>query len=90
MQKDVWLDVEKSSAELAPAMLIHRASDMLIEIETSNPGGGNIAKIMNGKQIKLDRQLLAWSFHGELRWAALAMGRYTQEQRDQVIGFATA
>ena len=63
---------------------------MLIEIESTREGGCEVQKISNGKQIKLDGRLLAWSFHAELRWAALAMGRYSLEQRDQVVGFATA
>jgi len=75
MTKPVWLNVEKSRAELAPARLIHRATDMLTEVESTKPDPKAVEKILNGKQIKIDHKMIAWSFQGRLQWSKV--GRRT-------------
>ena len=84
----VWLDVEKSRRELAPARLIHKATDMITDLEAAREDKKPVEKIMNGKQIKVGGILAAWSFRGALQVSRFAEGRYSEEERQQVLAFA--
>jgi len=85
----MWLDIEKSRKELAPARLIHRAFDMVTELEGARPDGKtDIEKKMNGKQIKVGgTTLVCWSFHGQLQWSNWAQKRYSAEEIQQVTAY---
>ncbi len=86
--KPVWLDIEKTRTELRPARIIHRATEMLEEIESLKVEKITIEKFINGKQIKSQGKMLAWSFHGALQYSAYARQRYSEEERQQVVAFA--
>jgi hypothetical protein len=91
----VWLDVEQSKAERKPARIIHRAAEMLTDVEGGRQDKHEVQKIMNGKQIKVVGtngigKLMAFSFRGTLEWSVYGQRRYDQNQRDMVTAFAEA
>jgi hypothetical protein len=91
----VWLDVEQSKAERKPARLIHRAAEILTDIEGGREDKLEVQKVMNGKQVKVVPQngigkLVAFSFRGTLEWSVYGQSRYDQHQRDMVTAFAEA
>ena len=88
VEKEVWLDVEKSRTELKPARLIHRAAEILEEFEGEQSSPQPITKIMNGKQIGMNTKLLAWSQNGQSQWARNAILRYSDEERAAMKAYA--
>ena len=88
IEKEVWVDVEKSRAELKPARLIHRITEILEEYEGARESPQPITKVMNGKQVKMGGELLAWSQHGQLQWGRFACKRYSDEDREAMKAYA--
>lgn len=85
----VWLDVEKTTAELRPARVIHRLAEVLKELDDASAEPKGITKIMNGKQIKDgEMHLLAWTFRSQVNWSTLAQSRWNENQLQIAKAFA--
>ena len=61
---------------------------MLHDIEASKDEPGEVEKRFNGKQIKVNKVLVAWTLRGSLQWTRNGQSRYSQEERDLVTAFA--
>lgn len=87
-EKPVWVDVEKTRAELKPAKLIPRAADLLTEFDRLRTDGGTIDKVLNGNQSKRNNKVVAWTYHGSLQWGKAGRDCYTVGERNQISASA--
>ena len=86
--KNVWLDAKKSRAEMKPARLVHRITQVLQDFEDSKPDKQALEKNMIGKNVRIPAGQLGWSRAGAWIWTNLAKTRYTTEQLDIAKSYA--
>ena len=78
--RKIWLDAAKTKAELRPARLIHRAFTAVTEEEATQPVKMEVEKNMKGKQLKVGRDIAAFTLNGQLKWTSFAKNRYGSEK----------
>ena len=47
-----------------------------------------VTKILNGKQLKLDNAVVAFSLHGSLVWSNAGLAAYDDATRQMIQGYA--
>ena len=91
-QRLIWLDAAKTRDELAPARLVRRAAEALIELESNRPQSERkeVTKVLSGKQVKLGGQVVCYSANANLMWTEMAKERYDAPSLDMVKAWAEA
>ena len=83
------LDVKKSRAELRPARITHRVTEMIEEMEKAEQTPLPVTKRMNGKYVEVGvRNTVGQVRNGAWTWTAFAKDRYTEEQLKVAKTFA--
>ena len=75
----VFLDCAKSRGELRPALLTHKAFDIICDMESSRDDKIDAEKDMRGKTVKLASKRCGYSLHGTWQWTPYAVQRYGAE-----------
>ena len=78
--REAWLDVKKSHAELKPARLVDRIHDVLSEYEQTKPEPKRVVKNMAGTNVEVDGCRAGASRHGRWIWYKEAGKLYSDEQ----------
>ena len=86
--RHVWLDVKKSRAELRPARIVHRVTEAVEEMESSQPSPQKVEKKLNGKTVVVGTEKVGHVRNGSWQWLAFARARYTPEQLEVAKSYA--
>ena len=77
----MFLDAAKTRSELRPALLCHRASDILCDLEKERGAAGlQVFKDMRGKSLKIGSERVGYSLNGVWQWTTAASRRYTLDE----------
>lgn len=88
--KSVWLDVNKSKAELNPSRCIHRCLEVIQEVERQHgPDPAAYNKFMASKTIKKGELLIAFVARGILQLSVQGQLTWTPEERSMIENFAS-
>ena len=87
--KTVWLDVLKDRAELRPARIVHRAFDMIEEMEAKMQPPLKLEKRLDGKYIKAEgNKRIGFVAGGQWHWSPWARARYPSDALDEAKQYA--
>ena len=86
--KQVWLDVAKTHAELRPNRVIHRMGDMLGEAEAARQDKLPVDKKLGGKYINVGDDKVGYTLKGNWVWSEWAISRYSESFRDAAKAYA--
>ena len=87
--KIVWLDAQKEPEELRAARVIHRIAEMLNEMESARTPSLEVVKNMRGGYVTVGGTRAAYTLRGDVKWAAWAVNRYSEDERDWATSFST-
>ena len=87
-QKSAWLDVQRSEAERKPVKLIHRCHDICLELGAVKCPLVAFTKYPKDRRVKANGVLFAFVTAGKLRWTAKARELFTQDELDEIEGYA--
>lgn len=77
----MFLDAAKTRSELRPALLCHRAADILHDLEKEKGQSALIIfKDMKGKTVKVGTERFGYSLNGVWQWTAAAGRRYSADE----------
>ena len=81
-----FLDCGKTRDELRPALLTHRAFDILVDIEKDRtPNNKEVVKDLKGKTIKVGGSRFGYSCYGQWKWTKAATDRYDEGELDAAL-----
>ena len=90
----VWLDAGKTRDEtrdeLRPALLTHRCTDILEDLEREKGAEGRkVTKDLRGKNVKVGDPgtRAGYSLYGKWRWTFFATSRYSEEELEMATAF---
>ena len=86
----VWLDARLERSETRPARLVHRAAEMMEDVEAKREDRLPIAKKTGGKYIELGGRKAGFSHNGKWVFTELAKQRYQQESLEMIKSYAEA
>lgn len=76
----VWLDIQKSRAVLRPARLIHRAAELLQQVEAERIDAKDVEKNAGAKHIDIGGNRGFFSLRSELKATTWAQQRYSKDK----------
>lgn len=77
----MFLDCAKTKSELRPAMLTHRACDILSDLEKEKVDAALVlSKDMRGKSVKLGQERCGYSLNGIWQWTQVAVRRHSVDE----------
>lgn len=86
----VWLDVRKSREELRPARLIHRATEILTEIEARSHHAKQVFKHIVSKCISVGDYKAFFTLKGPLKPSMSASMRYSETELSNICEYANS
>lgn len=88
--KAAWLDRKKSRQELAPARAIHKCYDIVVDIEARRPDSGRVEKNPGSKLLFVNGARAFFTLGGQLRPTHVATSRYSPEELQSIVEYASA
>ena len=84
----VFLDCAKTRNEMRPALLTHRAFDVVVDIEKEQSNPQQVTKDMRGKTVKVGNNRAGYSLHGSWYFTALAHNRYSESDIQMALAYS--
>ena len=84
----VFLDAGKTRSELRPALITHRAAEVIVDLEKAQATPLEVVKDMRGKTVKCGGNRCGYSLQGTWQFTPWARSRYSADELDMASAFA--
>lgn len=84
----VFLDCAKTRNEMRPALLTHRAYDVIADIEKLQAHPLIVTKDLRGKTIKVGANRVGYSLHGSFYFTHFAQQRYSESDIQMALAYS--
>lgn len=90
-----WLDAKRERSENAPARIIHRLHEAVVDALTARAAERGqplprVDKDVPGRSLRLDNQRAAYVAQLRVRWTAAGVAALTDQERSEAVAFAEA
>lgn len=88
--RPVWLDRKQSAADQRTVRAVHRAYEVLADVEATMQPSLPVVKDVPARSILAGRQRVLFVSRGDVQWTRYGASRYDEEDRRLVAAFASA
>lgn len=86
----VWLDHKQTPAEARAVKIVHKAAEILLELEGSREAPMQVSKDMASRSVMVASRRVLFVSDGHVKWTRDGMARYVEDDREVVSAFAEA